>query len=81
MTNETTDAVWRRDEIESPCVKVCVVHPAARLCTGCLRSIDEIGRWSRMTPEERRAIMAELPGRAGQLKVRRGGRAARLGQV
>ena len=72
-----TDEVWKRDEIESPCVKVCVVHPEARLCTGCLRSVDEITRWSRMTPEDRRAVIAELPGRAGLLTKRRGGRAAR----
>ncbi len=72
------DEVWNRDEVESPCVRICVVHPEARLCTGCLRSIDEITRWSRMTPSERRAIMAELPSRAGQILRRRGGRAARL---
>ena len=73
-----SDKVWKRAEIESPCVKICVIHPEARLCTGCLRSIDEIGVWSRMSPEERRSIMAELPARAGQLTKRRGGRAARL---
>ena len=72
------DDVWHRDEIESPCVKICVVHPEARLCVGCLRTIDEIGRWSRMTPEERREIMATLPARAPELTKRRGGRAARL---
>ncbi|KIN64107.1 DUF1289 domain containing protein [Sulfitobacter noctilucicola] len=73
-----TDSIWKRDEIESPCIKICVVHPKARLCTGCLRSIDEIGQWSRMSAQERRDIMAELPTRAGQLTKRRGGRAARL---
>lgn len=73
-----TDAVWKRDEIESPCIKVCVVHPEARICTGCLRSIDEIGRWSRMSVEERRDVMNALPDRASLLKKRRGGRAARL---
>ena len=72
------DDIWSRDEIESPCVKICVVHPESRLCTGCLRTIDEIGAWSRMSPEARREIMAELPSRAGQLIKRRGGRAARL---
>lgn len=70
--------VWTRDEIESPCVRICVVHPEARICTGCLRTIEEIGRWSKMTPEERREIMAALPGRTGLLRKRRGGRAARL---
>ncbi|MDW3222481.1 MAG: DUF1289 domain-containing protein [Paracoccaceae bacterium] len=73
-----TDDIWRRDEVESPCIKVCVVHPEARLCTGCLRSIDEITQWSRMTPEARRAVMKELPLRTGQITKRRGGRAARL---
>ena len=72
------DEIWKRDEMESPCIKICVVHPEARICTGCLRSIDEITRWSRMTPEERREIMAALPDRGAALKQRRGGRAARL---
>ena len=73
-----SDDIWVREEVESPCIKICVIHPEARLCTGCLRSIDEITAWSKMTPETRRAVMAELPSRAGQLTKRRGGRAARL---
>ena len=79
-TPKDTDAIWKRAEIESPCIKICVIHPETRLCTGCLRSIDEIGAWSRMTPEARSTIMAELPTRAALLKKRRGGRAARLKQ-
>ena len=70
--------LWKRDEIESPCVQICVVHPETRICTGCYRTIDEITDWSRMTPEARRNIIDDLPARADQLKVRRGGRAARL---
>ena len=73
-----SDEIWNRDEIDSPCVKICIVHPDARLCTGCLRSLDEIAQWGQMRPEERRKIMAELPARAGQLTQRRGGRAGRL---
>ncbi|MBE0453853.1 DUF1289 domain-containing protein [Roseovarius autotrophicus] len=72
------DDVWQRDEVESPCVRICVVHPEARICTGCLRSIDEISRWSKMNNDERRAVMTALPDRADLLKKRRGGRAARL---
>ena len=41
-----SDEVWRREAVESPCIKLCVVHPAARLCLGCYRSIDEIAAWS-----------------------------------
>ena len=75
---ENTDHIWARAEIESPCIKICVIEPASRLCTGCLRSIDEIGAWSRMTPEARSEVMADLPSRAGKITKRRGGRAARL---
>lgn len=73
-----TDDIWRRDEVESPCIKICVVHPESRLCTGCLRTIDEITEWSRMSPEARREIMQDLPLRTGQITRRRGGRAAWL---
>lgn len=72
------DDLWQRNEIDSPCVKICVIHPTERICTGCLRSIDEITRWSRFTPDERREIMALLPERKGLLTKRRGGRSARL---
>ena len=72
------DEVWRRNEVQSPCVRICVIHPEARLCTGCLRSMDEIAQWSKMTPERRAEIMEELPSRTGQVVKRRGGRAARL---
>ena len=74
------DKLWKRDEIDSPCVKICVVHPEARICIGCYRTPDEIAGWSRMTPEARRAVMAALPDRAPRLAKRRGGRAARLGE-
>ncbi|RID91501.1 DUF1289 domain-containing protein [Gemmobacter lutimaris] len=73
-----TDEIWKRAEVDSPCVKVCVIHPEARLCVGCYRSMDEIGAWSRMTAEARRAVMADLPSRAPRLVKRRGGRAGRL---
>lgn len=73
-----TDTVWKRNEIESPCIKVCVIHPETQLCTGCLRTIAEITLWSRMTPAERRDIMDALPDRAPLLQKRRGGRAGRL---
>ncbi|MEP1585318.1 MAG: DUF1289 domain-containing protein [Tateyamaria sp.] len=70
--------VWTRNEVESPCVQICVIHPETRLCAGCARSIDEIGAWGGMSSEERRAIMADLPKREAAPKGRRGGRSARL---
>ncbi|KUJ80678.1 hypothetical protein AVO45_06490 [Ruegeria marisrubri] len=73
-----TNVVWKRDEVESPCVQICVVHPTERICTGCYRTIDEISRWSRMDASERAEIMADLPSRKPRLAKRRGGRAARM---
>ncbi|HZC57036.1 MAG TPA: DUF1289 domain-containing protein [Xanthobacteraceae bacterium] len=49
--------------ISSPCNRVCVVHPASRLCIGCGRSLDEIGRWIALNEAERSQIMAQLPAR------------------
>jgi len=72
------DRVWTRDEIESPCVQVCVVHPETRLCVGCARSIDEIANWSRMSAAARAQVMAELASRSPAPKARRGGRGARV---
>ncbi|MDF0602517.1 DUF1289 domain-containing protein [Psychromarinibacter sp. C21-152] len=63
--------------IDSPCIRICVIHPEARICTGCLRTIEEITGWTAMSPEERRALMDELPERKGRLRKRRGGRRAK----
>jgi predicted Fe-S protein YdhL (DUF1289 family) len=73
-----TDEVWKRKEIDSPCINICVVHPVEGICTGCYRTIDEITRWSKMPPHERAEIMQALASRAPNLGKRRGGRAARL---
>ena len=72
------EGVWKRDEVQSPCVKLCVVHPEERLCVGCYRTIEEIAGWSRLTEAERIAIMTDLPSRAPRLRKRRGGRSGRL---
>jgi len=50
--------------LETPCIKVCRIDPHSGLCTGCLRSLDEIAAWGRMSSAERRRVMAELPRRA-----------------
>jgi hypothetical protein len=53
--------------VESPCNRVCVVHPTARLCIGCGRSLDEIGRWTGLGGAERSRITAQLPARLAAL--------------
>lgn len=70
--------VWKRDEPQSPCISLCIVHPDANICTGCFRSLEEIAQWSTMSVTERQDVLDALPSRAAQLTKRRGGRAARL---
>jgi predicted Fe-S protein YdhL (DUF1289 family) len=76
--SDQPEQVWRRQEIESPCVRVCVIHPAADICVACFRTRKEIATWSRMAPEDRSRLMQELPGRIHQIAKRRGGRAGRV---
>jgi predicted Fe-S protein YdhL (DUF1289 family) len=47
----------------SPCISICVLDPESELCEGCGRSLDEISQWSRMTDDQRRAVMKRLPER------------------
>lgn len=49
--------------MESPCINVCAIDPTTGLCEGCGRSIGEIAGWRSLSADERRRIMAELPGR------------------
>lgn len=77
MNDLFDDGLWKRDEVDSPCVKVCVIHPQTGLCLGCARTLGEIAAWSRMAPEARRAVMTELPLRQPAPTGRRGGRGGR----
>ena len=48
----------------SPCIRICVVDGERGLCTGCLRTMDEIALWWAMADDEKRAVLAALPGRS-----------------
>jgi len=49
--------------VESPCIKVCTLDAAGRLCLGCFRTLEEIGRWAGVSDAERTRILARLPER------------------
>ena len=51
------------DNVPSPCVGVCRIDEARGRCEGCLRTLEEIGRWSALGTGDKRALLAELPGR------------------
>jgi hypothetical protein len=48
---------------ESPCLGICLMDPAMRMCRGCLRTIAEIAGWYDSSPSEKRAILARLAAR------------------
>ena len=69
-------------EIETPCIKVCVVDPETGFCVGCGRTRMEIAGWLGFSVTERRGIMQGLPERVTSLtqrKRRKGGRRGRFG--
>jgi len=46
--------------IESPCKLICKLDLETALCTGCGRSREEIGMWTRYSRAERAFIMTQL---------------------
>jgi uncharacterized protein len=47
----------------SPCINVCQMDAATGWCGGCLRTLDEIARWSSLDEPRRHAVLAALPQR------------------
>jgi predicted Fe-S protein YdhL (DUF1289 family) len=56
----------------SPCIKVCFVDPREEICVGCFRTLEELGRWTKMSDDEREAVKPLLEARraAYEAKVR-----------
>lgn len=48
--------------VPSPCLRMCHLDQASGLCTGCGRTLDQIGRWGLMAPAERAAVLLRLRG-------------------
>lgn len=72
-----SDDIWTRKEPQSPCIKICSIHPEARICVGCYRTMDEIREWGAMSTADRQAIMDTLQDRKPMVAKRRGGRKRR----
>jgi predicted Fe-S protein YdhL (DUF1289 family) len=49
-----------RFEIETPCIKVCVVDPDTGFCIGCGRTRGEIAGWLGYSAQERHAVVLAL---------------------
>jgi predicted Fe-S protein YdhL (DUF1289 family) len=57
------DAVDPNNPYDSPCVRTCVIDRQTGYCLGCARTLNEISYWTRYSPDERRAILQQLPAR------------------
>ncbi len=44
----------------SPCIRVCKIDAQNGLCTGCLRTLDEIAAWSRLDDTAKSRIYSDL---------------------
>jgi len=51
-----SEAVKAERPVASPCVSICALDEQD-ICTGCQRTVAEIGRWGRMDNTERRAVL------------------------
>jgi predicted Fe-S protein YdhL (DUF1289 family) len=51
----------------SPCISVCRMEPDTGLCSGCLRTLDEIAGWGMASDDEKRRVWSAI-------EVRRAGR-------
>lgn len=46
--------------VPSPCLSVCRLDERSELCVGCLRTLAEIGAWSRMSDADKLAVWAQI---------------------
>jgi uncharacterized protein len=42
--------------VASPCTSVCRMHARTGWCEGCLRTLEEIAVWSRLTDADKRQV-------------------------
>jgi len=50
----------KHEPVISPCVSVCQLDPRTGLCLGCLRSLEEISSWSRISQDKQRLVLAAV---------------------
>lgn len=51
-----------RKMVDSPCIKICELN-GGNFCTGCGRTREEIGGWTRMSDEQKKATIARARAR------------------
>ena len=72
MTTEEAGALAQRAiaaracevDLPSPCISICRMDAATGFCEGCLRTIDEIAGWRRMSDQDKRSVWRAIELRA-----------------
>jgi hypothetical protein len=59
----------RRNPPPSPCNFTCIVDHRRSWCVGCLRTLDEIGRWEQMSTAEKWTVIDRLDARRASLET------------
>jgi uncharacterized protein len=52
--------------LSSPCIGVCRLDSEAGVCSGCLRTRDEIAAWSKMPDAQKRQLLQVLERRLAE---------------
>jgi uncharacterized protein len=47
------------EEVQSPCISVCMIDDASGLCQGCFRKLEEIQGWWDLDNAQKRTIVKE----------------------
>lgn len=55
-------------DLTSPCVEVCQLDYTKKICTGCLRTLDEIAAWTNCNEDEKRRILKNVEERKQNVK-------------
>lgn len=45
-------------DVASPCCGLCRIDQTLQWCEGCLRTLDEITRWSAMDNDQKRVVLS-----------------------
>ena len=48
------------DEIDSPCIDICIIDPNSGECIGCGRTLDEINNWTNFDNLKKKQILENL---------------------
>jgi len=56
-----------QNEVQSPCIGVCVVDDGNQLCQGCFRTLGEIQDWWDLDNNQKQKVVEEASQRATAL--------------